>query len=62
MHAKKSVLHAKKSVLHAKKSVLHAKNSVLLDNAIISNGILAIQTQNLEDNINVTLYLFRSRL
>ena len=42
------------SVLYAKKSVLHAKNSVLLDNTIISN--LAIQTQVMEDNINVTLY------
>ena len=46
----------RESVLHAKTSVLHNKNNNLLETSIISNRTLAIQTQIMEDNINIKLY------
>ena len=58
----KSVLCAIWSVLYAKWSVLYRKGSILYAIIIISNWTLAIQTQVMEDDINVTLYLLRSRL
>ena len=58
----KSVLSAIWSVLCAKWSVLYGERSILYAIIIISNRTLAIQTQVMEDNINVTLYFLRSGL
>ena len=58
----KSILRAIWSVLCAKWSILYREGSVLYAIVIISNRALAIQTQVMEDNINITLYLLRRRL